>query len=97
MVEAMYAHKNNGPKEPQTGIEASGNAVGAPNREWKLETEQNKLPINLCRKPNKQTMTEDEYIDSIREMMNNRIFLDEDERQAFGFVVKQGIPASLRP
>ena len=74
------------------GIADNVNAVGAPNRNWMVQKEKNKLPISLCRKPNKLNMKEDEYIDSIREMLANRIYLDEEERQAFGLVVKQGVP-----
>ena len=74
------------------GIADNVNAVVAPNRNWMVQKEKNKLPISLCRKPNKLNMKEDEYIDSIREMLANRIYLDEEERQAFGLVVKQGVP-----
>lgn len=41
-------------------------------------------------------MDDAKYESSFAEMMNNRVFLDDEERKAFGEVVKQGVPASLR-
>ena len=41
-------------------------------------------------------MSEDEYEDSFREMLENRLYLDNMEREAFGKVVKQGVPPRLR-
>ena len=42
-------------------------------------------------------MTEAQYEDSFREMLANRVYLGgEEERAAFGNVVRQGIPPSLR-
>ena len=41
-------------------------------------------------------MEEAKYESSVREMMENRIFLDDEERKAFGEVVRQGVPANLR-
>ena len=61
-----------------------------------FEAESEKLPINLCAKPNRATMEEAKYESSVREMMENRIFLDDEERKAFGEVVRQGVPANLR-
>ena len=53
-----------------------------------IRDEQNKLPIHLCRKPNLQTMSPEEYEESFREMLENRVNLDNEEREAFGRVVK---------
>ena len=53
-----------------------------------MESESNKLPLHLCRKPERKTMTEAEYEDSFREMLENRLYLDNLEREAFGKVVK---------
>lgn len=41
-------------------------------------------------------MAEAEYEDSFREMIENRLYLDNVEREAFGKVVKQGVPSTLR-
>lgn len=41
-------------------------------------------------------MDEGRYEAAVREMMDNRVFLDDDERRAFGEVVRQGVPDSLR-
>ena len=41
-------------------------------------------------------MTDADYEDSFREMLDSRLYLDNVEREAFGKVVKQGIPPSLR-
>lgn len=60
------------------------------------DCEADKLPINLCPKPNKSSMDEAKYISSMREMMENRVFLDDEERKAFGDVVRQGVPTCLR-
>jgi len=70
--------------------------ISGSKRKSLFESENEKLPISLCAKPNKAVMDEAKYESAVREMMENRVFLDEDERRAFGEVVKQGIPASLR-
>lgn len=41
-------------------------------------------------------MEDAKYESSVREMMENRMFLDDEERKAFGEVVRQGVPANLR-
>ena len=41
-------------------------------------------------------MTQGEYERSIRDLMENRDFLDDDEREAFKIYVNQGIPENLR-
>ena len=41
-------------------------------------------------------MDEAKYEMAVREMMDNRVFLDDEERKALGEVVKQGLPAKLR-
>ena len=41
-------------------------------------------------------MSEAEYVEAFNEMLNHRMYLENDEREAFGKVVKQGIPESLR-
>ena len=41
-------------------------------------------------------MDDAKYEQAVREMMENRVFLDEDERQALSEVVRQGVPANLR-
>ena len=61
-----------------------------------MQSESNKLPLHLCRRPDRKTMNEEEYEDSFREMLENRLYLDNVERQAFGQVVKQGVPPRLR-
>jgi len=50
----------------------------------------------LCRKPDRKGMSGGEFEESFREMLENRLYLDNVEREAFGKVVKQGVPASLR-
>ena len=65
-------------------------------RKTLIESEADKLPIHLCAKPNKNSMEQAKYESSMREMMENRIFLNDEERKAFGDVVRQGVPASLR-
>ena len=103
---------DNGPSEPKPySYDASGglghndqdeeykvsnNALGANEREWNFDRDLKKVPLNLLRKPNRQNMQEEDYVDSIREMLRDRVCLSEDERLAFGAVVRQGMPASLR-
>ena len=57
-------------------------------RKTLIECEADKLPIHLCAKPNKTTMEQAKYESSMREMMENRIFLNNEERKAFGDVVR---------
>ena len=62
-----------------------------------LEADKNKLPMHLCHAPKRQNMSAAQYEDSFREMLANRVYLqNEEERAAFGNVVRQGIPPSLR-
>lgn len=41
-------------------------------------------------------MSEQEFADSFREMMDNRLYLNIDEREAFANVVRQGLPDEHR-
>ena len=53
------------------------------------DSEVNKLDLKThCEKPNREVMGEAKFESSVREMMSNRIYLDEDERKEFGDVVK---------
>lgn len=61
-----------------------------------MTNESNKLPLHLCRVPNRKIMSDAEFEDSFREMIENRLYLDNVEREAFGKVVKQGVPENLR-
>jgi len=108
MVEAIHAVPDNGPSEPKPygyandaldldeEYKVSQNALGAGDREWNVDRDSKKVPLNLLRKPNRQTMKEEEYADSVREMLKDRVCLSEEERGAFGAVVRQGMPTSLR-
>ena len=82
-------------QQPAQYNTSSGNTFQA-KRKSLFESESEKLPINLCAKPNLAAMGEAKYESSVREMMDNRIFLDDEERKAFGEVVRQGVPANLR-
>ena len=46
--------------------------------------------------PRHMKSAQNKYEQAVREMMENRVFLDEDERQALSEVVRQGVPANLR-
>ena len=63
-------------------------------RKTLFEREADKLPVSLWAKPNKQSMDSVEYARIVRELMENRDFLNDDEREAFKPYVIQGIPQS---
>ena len=77
----------NGPNGPTDYLGGQNDVEGSAPRQSLISQEANKLPLSLCRKPNRATMQEQEYVDSIREMMENRIYLDDKERQAFRPIV----------
>ena len=96
-----FPEGSNGPSESyayDTGEETKTglNALGAVEREWNIEKDEKKVPLSLLRKPNRQTMSPVEYVESVRQMLKNRVCLNDEERMAFFAVVRQGFPEVLR-